>query len=67
MGARNLNRVGVPGSPDGISGDAHRSDTSDAALSALLHRIQETSDPDQLRQLSDELERLIFHKQFGNA
>ncbi|MGA2268390.1 MAG: hypothetical protein ABSH44_07970 [Bryobacteraceae bacterium] len=39
-------------------------DTSDHALFALLQRIKTTDDLNQIRQLSDQLERVIFHKQF---
>ena len=42
-------------------------DTSDRALIALLARLKVAVDLDEVRQLSDQLERLIFHKQFGNA
>ena len=41
--------------------------TSDKAMLSLLRRIKETNDPDEIRQLSDQLERVIFHKQFENA
>ncbi len=40
---------------------------SDQALLTLLKRIKATEDPKEVRQLSDELERVIFHKQFRNA
>jgi hypothetical protein len=41
-------------------------DTSDQAVLALLKRIKETNDPKVIRQLSDQLERVIFHKQYAN-
>jgi len=42
-------------------------DTSDKALHALLKRIKTTDSPAELRRLSDQLERVIFHTQFENA
>ena len=42
-------------------------DTSDHALLALLKRIKATNNPTELRSLSDEVERVIYHKQFKNA
>src|SRR5579871_5690776 len=39
-------------------------DTSDEALSVLLGRLKGALDPDEIRQLSDEIERVMFHKQF---
>jgi hypothetical protein len=42
-------------------------DTSDNAVLDLLKRIKETNDQNEIRQLSDQLERVIFHKQYANA
>ena len=42
-------------------------DTSDNAVLALLKRIKATNDQNEIRQLSDQLERVIFHKQYANA
>ncbi len=42
-------------------------DTSDQALAALLNRLKATVDPAEVRRLSDQIERIIFHKQFTNA
>jgi hypothetical protein len=42
-------------------------DTSDPALLSLLKQIKATDDPTELRRLSDQLERVIFHKQFESA
>jgi hypothetical protein len=33
----------------------------------LLQRLKATVDPDEIRVLSEQLERLVFHKQFENA
>jgi hypothetical protein len=44
-----------------------RMDTSDSAALALLKRIRETNDQNEIRELSDQLERVIFHKQYANA
>ena len=42
-------------------------DTSDRAVLALLQRMRTTDDPAEIRKLSDELERAIFHKQYPAA
>ena len=42
-------------------------DTSDHALLALLKRLKATNDLTKIRDLSDQLERVIFHKQFKSA
>lgn len=42
-------------------------DTSDQALVDLLKRLKATVDANEIRQLSDRIERIIFHKQFRNA
>ena len=41
--------------------------TSDNAVLALLKRLKALDDPNEVRRLSDQLERLIFHKQYENA
>ena len=42
-------------------------DTSDNAVLALLKRIKATNNQKKIRQLSDQLERVIFHKQYAKA
>jgi uncharacterized protein with WD repeat len=42
-------------------------DTSDKAVLSLLKRIKEANDQKEIRRLSDQLERAIFHKQYANA
>ena len=42
-------------------------DTSDNAVLALLKRIKATNDRNEIRRLTDQLERVIFHKQYTNA
>jgi hypothetical protein len=42
-------------------------DHSDERLLALLKRVRATDSPAELRRLSDQIERVIFHKQFENA
>ena len=42
-------------------------DTSDAALEVLLVRLKRSADRDEIRRLSDQIERVVFHKQFANA
>jgi len=46
---------------------ASKVDTSDKALLSLLKRIKETDDQNEVRQLTEDLERLIFHKQYANT
>jgi hypothetical protein len=41
-------------------------DTSDNAVLTLLKRIKATDDQNEIRQLSDQLERVIFHKQYAS-
>ena len=41
--------------------------TSDQALAELLDRLKFSANPDEVRQLSSELEQLIFHKQMPSA
>jgi hypothetical protein len=42
-------------------------DHSDQALHSLLARIKVTDSPAEFRRLSDQIRRVIFHKQFENA
>lgn len=42
-------------------------DTSDNAALEILKRLKTTTNPEEVRHLSDQLERIIFHKQFENA
>lgn len=42
-------------------------DASDKAVLALLKRIKATNNRTEIRQLSDQLERVIFHRQYANA
>jgi hypothetical protein len=42
-------------------------DASNSALVKLLNRLKTTVDPEEIRQLSDQIERVVFHKQFTNA
>ena len=41
--------------------------TDDSTLINLLNRLRATVDPTEIRQLSDQIERVVFHKQFENA
>ena len=40
---------------------------SDQALIGLLERLRATVDLAEIRELSDQIERVVFHKQFRNA
>lgn len=42
-------------------------DTSDEALADLLRRVKVSVDENEIRELSAQIERIIFHKQFSNA
>jgi len=42
-------------------------DTSDRALTMLLKRLRTTTDLAEIRRLSDQIERVVFNKQFRNA
>ena len=42
-------------------------DTSDEGLAALLNRLKSAVEPDEIRKLSDQIERIVFHKQIMNA
>ncbi len=40
-------------------------DTSDDALVGLLNRLQTCVDPNEIGDLSFQIERIVFHKQWG--
>jgi len=42
-------------------------DTSDNAVLDLLRRLKATIDQDEIRQLSYQLELVIFHKHYANG
>jgi hypothetical protein len=42
-------------------------DASDKTLVNLLNRLRATVEPTEIRDLSDQIERVVFHKQFMNA
>ncbi|HEY7387691.1 MAG TPA: hypothetical protein VH640_04235 [Bryobacteraceae bacterium] len=44
-----------------------KAETSDRAVLRLLKQLKTTDDPQEVRRLSNELERLIFHKQFQHT
>jgi hypothetical protein len=46
----------------GIRRDATGTDTSDSALLTLLDRIKSASDPQEIRELAAQIERVVFHK-----
>jgi hypothetical protein len=49
------------------SAAAETVDASDHALNILLDRLKTSIDPDEIRELSRQVEQVIFHKQFENA
>jgi hypothetical protein len=42
-------------------------DTSDHAVLVLLKRIKETNNRTEIRNITDRLQRVIFHKQYKNT
>jgi hypothetical protein len=46
---------------------AAAADTSNRAFLSLLKRYKATNDPSEMRELSEQIERMIFHKQYENA
>jgi hypothetical protein len=42
-------------------------DTSDLTLANLLNRLKTSTDLAEIRRLSDQIERVVFHKQLANA
>jgi hypothetical protein len=40
---------------------------SDDVLTMLLNRLKAAVDPDEIRQLSYQIERIVFHRQFTRA
>ena len=55
------------GSKDGRKQASTPVDTSDEALASLLNRLKAAVDPNEIRQLSFQVERVVFHKQFTDA
>jgi hypothetical protein len=49
------------------SAAAETIDASDDALAILLNRLKTSVDPNEIRELSRQIEQVIFHKQFENA
>jgi len=43
------------------------SDTSDSSLAELLMRLRVATDLSEIRLLSEQIERVVFHKQFEDA
>jgi hypothetical protein len=62
-----------PRSGNGSSGDARGSKpaislgTSKQALHACLKRLKAAKDESEIRRLADELQRIVFRKQYRNA
>jgi hypothetical protein len=55
------------GQRSGREAQKKKTDVSDRALASLLHRLKATVDPIEIRQLSEQIERIVFHKQYTNA
>jgi len=52
---------------EATSSAAVRSDTSDHAFMSLLKQYKATDDPTEMEALSEQIERMIFHKQYENV
>jgi hypothetical protein len=50
-----------------IKSETTDSDTSDLALANLLGRLKTSTDLAEIRSLSEQIERVVFHKQFADA
>jgi len=59
-------RAGKPGAIENAASHPI-ADTSDQTLAALLTRLRIATDLAEIRGLSEQIERVVFHKQFGNA
>lgn len=59
--APNQSRVRIGRTADAVAAQ----NTSDQALLNLLERIKATDDPATIKELSAQLERIVFHKQFS--
>lgn len=59
-------KAGKPAAAENLRPD-RLSHTSDHALSALLTRLRVATDLAEIRLLSEQIERVIFHKQFENG
>jgi hypothetical protein len=42
-------------------------DNSDQTLLSLLEQLKTATDPVTVQRLSEDIERVVFHKQLGNA
>ncbi len=52
---------------DGAMPVVAATDTSDHAFLSLLKQYKATNDPSEMRKLSEQIERMIFHKQYENV
>jgi hypothetical protein len=52
---------------DEATSSAARSDTSDHAFVSLLKRYKAINDPTEMEALSEQIKRMIFHKQYENT
>ncbi len=52
---------------EATSSAAVRSDTSDHAFMSLLKRYKAINNPTEMEALSEQIERMIFHKQYENV
>jgi hypothetical protein len=58
-----VKRTKMEGQPTAMS----TMNISDKVVLSLLKRIRESNDQDEIRHLSDQLERAIFHRQYANT
>jgi hypothetical protein len=61
------NRNGTSSAPRGSVPASPRLSTSKQALHLCLKRLKNAKDESEVRRLTDELQRIVFHKQYRNA
>ena len=65
--ARTQQRHETAAPASGAETDPINTDTSDRAVLKLLRRIKAANNSKEVRRLSDQLERAIFHKQYASS
>lgn len=63
LGMKNLNEFQIDEALPAVGA----TDTSNRAFLSLLKRYKATNEPSEMQDLSERIERMIFHKQHENA
>ena len=63
LGMKNLNEFQIDEAMPAVGA----TDTSNRAFLSLLKRYKATNEPSEMRELSEQVERMIFHKQHENV